>query len=49
MRAITLGKALFDSVGHYARPDLLRLGLDSSPHHVVEPLGPALRRPGGRP
>ena len=29
-------KHLLDTVGHYARPDILRLRLDSTPRQVVE-------------
>ena len=50
---ITRQKSLLDTVGHYARPDILRLRLDSAPRQVVEemplglgdPLGE--ERPGG--
>jgi aliphatic nitrilase len=33
---ITRQKHLLDTVGHYARPDILRLRLDSTPRRVVE-------------
>jgi nitrilase len=38
---ITRQKNLLDTVGHYARPDILRLWLDSAPRQVVEqmPIG----------
>ena len=34
---ITKRKRMMDSVGHYARPDLLQLKLKTSPYSVVEP------------
>ena len=33
---ITRRKSLLDTVGHYARPDIVRLRLDRRPRHVVE-------------
>jgi len=33
---ITRQKHLLDTVGHYARPDILRLRLDSTPRRIVE-------------
>jgi hypothetical protein len=30
---------VLDTAGHYAGPDILRLKIDRSPHHVVEPMG----------
>jgi aliphatic nitrilase len=37
MALITKRKRMMDSVGHYARPELLHLVLDNTPHHPVEP------------
>ncbi len=40
-------KNLLDTVGHYSRPDILRLRLDSAPRHVVEEMPAGLRDPLG--
>ncbi len=42
LQAITRRKLRMDSVGHYARPDVVRLLLDPRPHHTLEEaaLGP---------
>lgn len=42
---ITRQKSLLDTVGHYARPDILRLRLDSAPRRVVEEMAAGLRDP----
>jgi hypothetical protein len=44
---ITRQKALLDTAGHYARPDLLRLRLDNTPRGVVEEMAPGSGDPGG--
>jgi aliphatic nitrilase len=44
---ITRQKSLLDTVGHYARPDILRLRLDSAPRRVVEEMAAGLRDPLG--
>jgi nitrilase len=44
---IALRKMLLDTVGHYSRPDLLRLSLDDTPRRCVEPMAPALQSRGG--
>ena len=46
---ITRQKSLLDTVGHYARPDILRLWLDSAPRRVVEEMAPAQRHPSWAP
>jgi hypothetical protein len=48
---ITRQKSLLDSVGHYARPDILRLRLDSTPRRVVEEMAGGSGEPAddGRP
>jgi len=40
LAAIVRIKSVLDSVGHYARPDLLRLRLDREPRGVVEEMSP---------
>jgi nitrilase len=42
LSAITPRKLLLDTVGHYSRPDLLRLSLDDTPRRCVEPMAPPL-------
>ena len=42
---ITRRKNLLDTVGHYARPDILRLRLDSRPRAVVEEMAPGWEDP----
>jgi nitrilase len=42
LEQIILVKHACDSAGHYARPDVVRLSVDFSPQHVLEP-----RQPGG--
>jgi aliphatic nitrilase len=42
LSAISRQKLLLDTAGHYARPDILRLGLDRTPRSSVEPLPDAL-------
>ena len=42
LSAIAPRKLLLDTVGHYSRPDLLRLSLDDAPRHPVAPMTPAL-------
>jgi len=46
LTSIALRKMLLDTVGHYSRPDLLRLSLDDTPRRCVEPMAPALRSRG---
>lgn len=36
-------KNLLDTAGHYARPDILRLKLDSTPRKIMEEIGPELK------
>ena len=38
---ITKRKRMMDSVGHYARPDLLQLGLNTAPYSPTAPLNAA--------
>jgi hypothetical protein len=38
---ISLQKSLLHTVGHYSRPGILRLALDTTPRQVVEPIAPA--------
>ena len=45
MTEITRRKNLLDTVGHYARPDILRLRLDSKPRAVVEEMAPGWKDP----
>ncbi len=40
LRAVTSRKLLLDTVGHYARPDILRLLLNDTPQNCVEPFAP---------
>lgn len=40
-------KSLLDTVGHYARPDILRLQLDGAPRSVVEEMASGLERARG--
>ena len=42
---ITRQKSLLDTVGHYARPDILRLRLDNTPRRVVEEMAARLADP----
>ena len=42
---ITRQKNLLDTVGHYARPDILRLWLDSAPRKVVEQMAVGVGNP----
>jgi hypothetical protein len=44
---ISRQKNLLDTVGHYARPDILRLRLDSAPRRVVEEMAAGLGDPLG--
>ena len=46
LNSIPLRKMLLDTVGHYSRPDLLRLSLDDTPRRCVEPMAPTLRSQG---
>ena len=46
LTSIALRKMLLDTVGHYSRPDLLRLSLDDTPRRCVEPMAPAFRNRG---
>jgi aliphatic nitrilase len=41
LSAIAARKMLLDTVGHYSRPDLVRLSLDDTPRRCVEPMAPA--------
>lgn len=45
---ITRQKSLLDTVGHYARPDILRLRLDATPRRVVEEMADAAADAGKR-
>jgi aliphatic nitrilase len=53
LQAINRRKLRMDSVGHYARPDVVRLLLDSRPQHTLEEaafgLGPSTGQPGPPP
>ena len=40
LNAIVRQKNVLDTVGHYSRPDILRLLIDRSPHEVVEEMAP---------
>lgn len=40
LKAIAPAKNLLDTVGHYARPDILRLKIDRTPQHIVEDIRP---------
>ncbi len=40
LKDISRHKNLLDTTGHYARPDLLKLKLDSTPREIVEETGP---------
>ena len=42
LKAIVRQKNVLDTVGHYARPDILRLRIDRSPHKVIEGMVPEL-------
>jgi len=44
---ITRQKGLLDTVGHYARPDILRLRLDGAPRSVVEEMAAGQEEPRG--
>lgn len=46
---ITKRKRMMDSVGHYSRPDLLGLRLNSSPASQVEAMGPLVAPAQGPP
>ncbi|MEM1426936.1 MAG: nitrilase-related carbon-nitrogen hydrolase, partial [Cyanobacteria bacterium P01_H01_bin.130] len=46
---ITKRKRMMDSVGHYARPDLLQLGLNTAPYSPTAPLNAADSAPTGTP
>jgi aliphatic nitrilase len=39
-------KNILDTVGHYSRPDILRLKLDNGPQNVVEGMYPTFEEPG---
>ncbi len=47
LTSIAARKMLLDTVGHYSRPDLLRLSLDDTPRRCVEPMAPVLQSRGG--
>ena len=42
---ITKRKRMMDSVGHYARPDLLQLQVNQQPWSVMQPINPDLESP----
>ncbi|MBW2091102.1 MAG: aliphatic nitrilase [Deltaproteobacteria bacterium] len=43
LKDIARHKSLLDTVGHYARPDILKLKLDNTPREVMEESGPDLQ------
>ncbi len=45
MSLITKRKRMMDSVGHYARPELLSLRINSQPAQTAVPMHPALELP----
>jgi aliphatic nitrilase len=43
LNAIVRQKNVLDTVGHYSRPDILRLLIDRSPHEIVEEVAPGFK------
>ncbi len=43
LETIPLQKSFLDTAGHYSRPDILKLKLDSTPQEILEEIGPEFK------